>query len=264
MIVAHSLPQTFNPSKVDPTDNPAASRPHLYPLVEANITNQNGSDISSSFRVMIYSPTKFITTTDLNSRSEEVDFGTIMNICHSRPNTIFVTSRCDRQGAQGSSGSIQAYSITCRAPDDTSHPSLILFSETGKCTDDEICVDESVPGKLTPNKAYCVKKSNFRWVDDPKPRPMYLGSRNVSLAVSEGDGKTPLKMESIEVTASDVSGSDGSYQAIREGSCEDCVDVSTQTLPSTVGFVTTTGRAMLPVAMHTVVWGVLWMLFLPA
>lgn len=156
---------------------------------------------------------------------------------------------------------MQAYSMICRDSDSPSTQGRGLFYETGKCADDEICVDERGPGKRISNEAYCVKKSRFRWVGDPKGNTMNLGNKNVNLAVSESDGKTPLEMKSLEVNAVDASGSKAGYQAIQEGICMACVAMCTEELPSEVAVVTTTATAKLPFVIHSIVLGILWLLF---
>ena len=232
------------------------------PVIKANVTDQNGTDVSSAFQIMVYRPAKAVATSGRNGRADENPFGTPLNACHTRKGATFLSSTCNRKGLHGASGSMQSYSIVCKDSDISSHLDPGTFVETGKCTDNEVCVDEQVQGKQRPALAFCISMSSFARADEQETfYGMELGSSNLSVAVSRADGKTPFEMQSLEVDAIDISGSSKQNLTVKEGMCQDCVSINTEELPPKVGQVTTNALMAYNVIMETAILGVIWMCF---
>lgn len=158
---------------------------------------------------------------------------------------------------------MQTFITICQASGNPSHRGRGRIVETGKCADDEICVDEHNANRwrLLPKLAFCVSKSKFSEIEDSKVLGIDLRRRNISLAISGVDERTPLEMKSIEVDAVHASPSNEDTETVLEGMCQDCVAISTQKLPRKVALVNMKGLIVVHALVNSVIFGIIWIFF---
>ena len=120
---------------------------------------------------------------------------------------------------------------------------LRLSSTQGTCRKYEICVNGHRDPDGTPTTAACVGKQDFfeyvpkkasKTGQDSSLREAFKRLTTVSAMFSQSDGRTPLELEMIALSAG-VAGAEKAgeeeevHQTDRE-SCHDCVDLNTGTL----------------------------------
>ena len=126
---------------------------------------------------------------------------------------------------------------------------LSLFSETGMCAPDEICVDSIYAVSYLSDlvlTANCVNIKYFKDKLPPEDLPKdedegaagsssELAGKTASVVVSKDDNQTPLQVQGIDMSLYDISESDSSSglesnedaAILQENNCTDCFELRT-------------------------------------
>ena len=239
----------------------------------AAILDQNGVDVTSSFKIMIYHQPPNISSDpakNLNDR-DLTQFARLINACPAEE--TFIESHCAPGGDEN--GTLQRYRYTCRRVVDHYHAITGVFAgrrpayrtREDNCDLEEICVD----GLVTRTTAACVKHWVFDdyMVDkDGQLRGMLDGqifnmkhldgSGIESLdgaysVMSLNDNSTSMTVDSLEIDAG-VQVENGNVWKKR---CRNCADLETDEFGPKVNSLRV--EAKLLATAELAVGGVLWL-----
>jgi hypothetical protein len=239
------------------------SRPHRSrddlsspQTINSTIYSANGTDLTSSFRTMIYFQSNKTDYTGLSDR--QVSFSRPINTCRC-PNTTFIRSFCKHQVDQRGMYSLQEYRVFChdnprpivRTPRPGGGYNVKVHvgkfrREEGACTQEEICVD----GAGADEVAYCVSKENF-------VRLIQRGEKTARTIISQADESTPLEVQGIDLQAGFIGNMNEDKPIVQERKCRYCFELRTQKMAEGTNFLQTEASLM---TAATVAAGVVWLI----
>lgn len=272
MIGTYSAP--YNPVPVK-----QRNEAFIEPIFTTIIRLANGTDVSASFRTMVYwqPHTPASSNSSLNGRQAVQR----INYCQT-PTARFIHSRCQR--FRGLQVSLRDYVVFCREyPFSQYNPSdgiyeTVVTREEGACGPREHCVDD-----LELQIATCVNldeesettdsahqdshnsqvngysKGSQQGSNDPDggrtndfsqdiaglTAGRGLGNKRVGIIVSAADGITPLGLQNLEVDLGIESGSQ---------TCQHCFGLRTQKAAADADFLTTKATLLATTAVTGFIW----------
>ena len=249
--------------------------------ISTTILSPNGTDITSSFRTMVYYPPKVVapdpTPTSPDKSSTLNPRGTLTysylgrpiggdGMCRS-PTAEFQHSVCKR--TLGLTSRVQDFLVYCQespspqpstanrgGPAGTSyqrHDPPVL-AEEGSCWDDEICIDGIFADQGYPALASCVLEEDYNHNEDEDIEEELEG-RGAQITVTALDGRAPMRMRNLEIEAArrgNRYGGSGRLETIRE--CGDCFQLKTKALAAGTTHLKMEATAMTAGAMAGILW----------
>ena len=249
------------------------SSPPVPPTINATISDHDGNDITSSFKVMLYHEPQRVTNSSLTGRGL-AGLSRPINGCAGLEarEAQFVSSWCT---AEEPGGTMQTYSYQCRvgtSQTDLGRSNIVGVSITqnhrrnGRCSDEEICIDGKGRGKRRGGRmAYCVGKHYFMQsilqsqYAHVEPRMNLEGMEAVAL-LSQMDGATPVEVDTLYIEAGS---SAGNGQVTADGlavvpgqtkKCRDCFKLDTDVFAPKTDFLKTKASLLTTGAAAGIMW----------
>ena len=235
----HITPHTSNSSSTSP-------------IIETTILSANGTNLSASFRTMLYQQPRNVTSnTSLNVTRAPSAYQ--IDTCDLPYSAKFLRSQCShRWGFR--KPNLQRYTIECDV-------GPVFKVARGQCAPDEICVNQPWHTETGDVIANCISKSAFEEVDGSRLPPLIektenfmasksLAGHKMAMLVSEQDGSTPLGASVVEMDAIADGGG-----LILQNLCRNCFGMRTQKLP--LGLQAFRSRLVLMDAKAII--GILWL-----
>ena len=232
-------------------------------IINTSVRSSNSTNIALNFQTKIYVQPQIVSLDGLSNRGI---MGERRITTCTAPMSSFHHSHCRHR--EDVSGSLREYIIWCRHTDPTltftGRPfpaavtamatvepmdDLSLFSETGMCAPDEICVDSIYAVSYLSDlvlTANCVNIKYFKDKLPPEDLPKdedegaagsssELAGKTASVVVSKDDNQTPLQVQGIDMSLYDITESDSSSglesnedaAILQENNCTDCFELRT-------------------------------------
>ena len=250
------------------------------PAITTIVHSSDGTDISSSFRTLVYyqsDPT--LRTSNLTDR--QVLSVRRIDSCKAR-GADFMGSLC--MHSQGTEISLSRYTVHCRmapipmydlfnpfSPNGGLPAEPRLFAEHGACAEHEICVN-SMPHEVHGVPvATCVDMKTFL----PTPRDSedirqgtqgqgsiteqqlgsklhQIGAKKAGIAFSKQDASSVIELNALEVNVG-MQGHDRGVD-LKQQACKDCYGMKTQVAPAGADFMKIEATLMATAVMTGVIW----------
>ena len=256
------------------------------PTINTTILSANGTDLTDSFKIMIYNQPNKSIASSLSNR--QPSFSRPITFCKS-PTAAFLTSYCKHSRSRNILVRLQDYTVHCQelrpltstvviptsqsSTTDaepflsTSEPQFVrpylppVVSEDGACAPEEICVD----GPLFSGVAHCVSTAYFvqminkgRGQSDVQEAVGELAGKTARMIVSEADGSTPLEVQGIDLKAGVTEEKVNAERTpTQERKCRHCFELRTQKMAQGTDFLKTEASLM---TAATVAAGVVWLI----
>ena len=139
-------------------------------------------------------------------------------------------------------------------------------AESGRCAQDEICVNGQAPGGWGNSMAWCVGKDDFVQVQDGSRRAIFGGAAEMgwrgwiaSAVVSDVEGRTPIRVPEIDVAfggggSGVVANLTSESAGVKTQTCRDCFELITGELVSKTDQFSTDVKVAGTVAAAGVLW----------
>ena len=251
------------------------------PTITTIVRSSNGTDVSSSFRTLVYYQSdRVLRTSNLTDR--QVLSVRRIDSCRAA-GAHFLGSLCVH--SQGPEVSLWRYTVHCEIapipmydlfnpfnPNGGPPAEPRLFAEHGSCAEHEICVN-SMPHEVHGVPvATCVDMKNFL----PTPRDsedirqgtqgqgsstvqqigsalQQIGAKKAGIAFSRPDASSVIELDALEVDVG-MQGHDREVGQKQQAACKDCYGMRTKIAPADADFMKIEATLMATAAMAGVIW----------
>ena len=277
--VAHLATALSTPQTVAVSPNQSISRrrrdePAGPPIFNTTILSANGTDVTSSFPIMIYYQPNMTNVT--GSLPDQASFSRPINFCESQT-AKFRGSHCEytqNSGRTHTRATLQDYITFCVEPPEL-HPAIVsalgLPSVTnpnynprqrnvrgvkGKCSRNEICVDRRNRIGFAFDTAYCVSteymvRMIMRGERQDTEKIRELGGKTAWMIVSHSDESTPMRVNGIDIKTGVIGKANSGTQGIQDRKCHHCFELGTQKMEEGTDFLQMEASLMTAAAIIT-------------
>lgn len=247
------------------------------PIFNTTILSANGTDITSSFPVIVYYQPSI---TNINGSRPDRAYSHPINFCQSQT-AKFRGSYCKHDHYSGRThtrATLQDYVPLCVEPPEL-HPPVVsalglpsvanpnytphnIQRVNCMCDRHEICVDGRNRGGLAYDTAYCVSTGSMvRMIisgerqDTEKIRE--LGGKTAWTIFSHSDESTPMRVGGLNIKTRVIGEANTGTQGRQDRGCRHCFELGTQKMEEGTNFLQTEASLM---TAATVAAGVVWLI----